>query len=104
MRGVSGNRLAWAILGGVVLIGSTVGLTLAATAPSAPAASSPVVATSAGTRGGMASGTASTTGLAGPATGAVAQGSGATPVWCCSAGSPLGVTATGQAAALGAGA
>jgi hypothetical protein len=108
MRKVSGNRLAWGILGLVVLVASTVGLTLAAAAPPAPAASSVTVATSSRSGGGVASGTAGPAGLAGPATGAVDRGSGApaapSPVWCCSAGSPLGLTATGQAAVAGAGA
>ena len=104
MRGFSGKRLAWGIIGSGVLVASTVGLTLAATA-SAPAASSAVVATS--SRGVAGSGTAVAAGLASPAAGAVSQGSGApaaAPVWWGSAGSPLGVTATGQAAVTGTGA
>jgi hypothetical protein len=108
MRGVSGNRLAWGILGLVVLVAGAVGLTLAATARPAPAASSrtPAVATSARTGGGVAPGTVLVAGPAGPATSAVNRGSGSPaapgPVWCCSAATPLGLTATGQASVPGA--
>jgi hypothetical protein len=108
MRRISGKPLAGGVLGMVVLVASVAGLTLAATAPSAPAASSATAATSSRTGGGAASGTAGPARLAGPATGAVHQGSGTpaapSPVWCCSAGSPLGLTATGQAAVAGTGA
>jgi len=105
MRGFSGKRLAWGITGSAVLVASTAGLTLAATAPSAPAATSAVVATS--SRGIAGSGTAVAAGLASGAIGAVSQGSSApaaAPVWWGSAGGPLGVTATGQAAVTGTGA
>ncbi len=101
MRGISGNRLAWGILGSAVLVASAVGLTLAATAPSAPAASSPAVAAFSRSGGGVAP---VTMGVA--STGAVSPGSSSvapSPVWCCSAGSPLGLTAIGQAWAPGAG-
>ncbi len=90
MRGVGRNRLGWGILGIAVLVTSAVGLTLAATARPVPAASSAGGATSSLTGGGVA---ASTGDVTGPGIGAA---------WCCTAGGPLGLTATGQAAVAGA--
>jgi len=95
MRGVGGNRLAWGILGVVALVAAiTVGLILAATARAAPAASPSVGAMAVRTGGGVAADPA------GPATGSVSPGSGPhapSAAWCCSAASPPGLTATGQA-------
>jgi hypothetical protein len=102
MRGVSGNRLAWGILGIVVLMASAVGLTLAATAGPAPAAGSSAGATSSHPGRGGAAGAPGAVG----SIGAVNRGSvaAAAPAlgWCCTAGSPLGLTATGQAVVPGA--
>lgn len=100
MRGVGGNRLAWGILGVVALVAAiAVGLTLAATARAAPAASPSVGAMTVRTGGGVAASPA------GPAIGGVSPGSdpnAPSAAWCCSAASPPGLTATGQAVVAGA--
>jgi uncharacterized protein DUF541 len=100
MRGVGGNRLAWGILGVVALVAAiAVGLTLAVTARAAPAASPSAGAMTVRAGGSVAAGPA------GPAIGAVSPGSdpnAASAAWCCSAVSPPGLTATGQAVVPGA--
>lgn len=94
MSGISRARLAWGILGAGVLVASTAGVTLAASArpavvSSPPAATYPgsgraVVPVSAGVAG--AAGTAPTVSY---------------PGWCCSGGTPVGLTASGQATVRG---
>lgn len=101
MRGLSGNRLAWGIFGVVVLVVSTVVVTLAVSARPAPAASSPPAATAGS---GTVAGLTGAAGFAGTGAGPASQGSAVTyPVWCCSGGSPLGLTVVGEASVFGGG-
>jgi hypothetical protein len=110
VRGISRARLAWGICAIIVLVVSTVGVTLAVSARPSSAVSSPSVPRSTGTA--VAVGTVSAGDLAGASTGIVSAHAGVVgtssgspttsyPAWCCSAGNPLGLTATGQATVHG---
>jgi hypothetical protein len=103
VREITPARLAWGILGIVVLLVAAVGVTLAASARPSSAVSSTSLSTSHGA--GAAVNTSNAGAL--PGTGArVASASISSPTvsyptWCCSAGNPLGLTITGQAVARG---
>jgi hypothetical protein len=107
MRGTSRTHLILGILGIFLLVGTSVGVTLAASAGKSSPAGQATTASDAGSSGYTTAGPARAGVLAGAATGAVRQVSSSPavsyPAWCCSAGNPLGLTATGQATVRGAG-
>jgi Protein of unknown function (DUF541) len=99
------NRVILGMLGVAVLVAGAEGVALAASAQSSPP-SSPAKVTYSRSSGGVAAGTLSVGALAGSGTGVVSHGSSSqavsSPAWCCSAGNPPGLTATGQAMVRGA--
>ena len=116
MRRISSAHLSWAVLGALMLAGA-IWATHAVDTRSSPAAGSALTATTALPatalpatalpataipRGVSAAGVST----AGVSTATVSTGGPSLPysVWCCSAGSPLGLTVTGQATVHGTGA
>ena len=103
MREISPARLAWGVLGIVVLLGVAVAVTLAASARPSSAVSSTSLATSHGAA--TAVNTSNAGALAGTgahaATASISSPAVSNPTLCCSAGNPLGLTVSGQAAARG---
>jgi hypothetical protein len=102
VREISPARLAWGVLGIVVLLGVAVAVTLAASArPSSAVSSTSLASHGAGT----AVNTSNAGALAGTgahvATASITSPTVSYPTWCCSAGNPLGLTVSGQAAARG---
>jgi hypothetical protein len=95
MRLTGHTRLSWGILGIAVLTAGVVWATRAAPTQSAPAGGPPAVA-GASASGGNLDGAGAA--IAGKSTALTPD-----PVWCCSAGSPLGLTVTGQATVRAAG-
>lgn len=91
MPRISRSRLLWVALGAVVLLGAAV---WAGRVTASPAAAGPLPAAVTGLPQGRAAG-AVTTGRGSPLI--------SYPTWCCSTGSPLGLTVTGQATARGTG-
>lgn len=103
MRDISPARLAWGILGIVVLLGAAVGVTLAASARPSLAANSTSLATSHGAGAAVNTSNAGAFADIGThiASASISSPTDSYPTWCCSAGNPLGLTITGQAAARG---
>jgi hypothetical protein len=95
MRLTGRGRLLWGIIGIAVLTGGVVWAVHAASARSAPAASSLAAATASSPGGSPGSGKATAS------TRKVSASNGralpAYPAWCCSATGPLGLTVSGQA-------
>lgn len=101
MRRISSAHLSWAVLGVLVLAGA-IWATHAVDTRSSPAAGSALTATTALPATAIPSGVSA----AGVSTATVSTGGPSlpSPVWCCSAGSPPGLTVTGQATVHGTGA
>ena len=95
MRLTGHTRLSWGILGIAVLMAGVVWATRAASVQSAPAGGLLAVASAAQPNGHL--------GGAGTAIAGESRALIPGPVWCCSAGSPLGLTVTGQATVRAAG-
>jgi hypothetical protein len=102
MRGTSRTHLILGTLGIFLLVGSSVGVTLAASAGTSSAAGPATTASDAGSSGYTTAGPTRAGVVAGAVRSVGSSPAVSYPAWCCSAGNPLGLTATGQATVRGA--